>query len=313
MNRLIALDRYASLSLERVKIEHEWEQFITGINARPAIRSLMYESWQRCHEQNINPLHGKADISLSREQIEEYVRTEPHYPILKPYLMQLKQMSIDSGHLIAFCNTMGDIVYLDGDLSLMLKAEDMNFVRGSSWAENKVGTNAIGTSLVTGSPLQVFAGEHYRQEVQKWTCSAAPIRDPATQHIVGVIDLTGLWRVNHPHSLAAVISATRAVEKQLRNQLEQERFQLSEYFSQLRYSSINIPFLVLDRGSRVIEASPMLHEHGWIDDNRFLVHAPSISFSLTSRIQWEVEHRKGIWRFELTPFIYGGKPIGAVV
>ncbi|RNB87670.1 PAS domain S-box protein [Brevibacillus fluminis] len=312
MNRLIALDTYASLSLERVKLEQEWEQFITGVNAKPAIRSLMYESWQRCQEQNINPLHNKASISLSREQIEDYMQNELHFHILKPLLSQLMEKSIDSGHLITFCNSSGDIVYLDGDVSLMLKAEDMNFVVGSSWAENKAGTNAIGTSLVTGSPIQVFAGEHFCQEVQKWTCSAAPIRDPATQKILGAIDMTGLWRVNHPHSLSAVISAAQTVEHYLYNQLEQERFRLTENCSHL-LSSSKTPFLVLDRGGKVIHASPLLYREGWIDANHLLVGAPPISFPLTARVQWEVEHRKGIWRFELSPFIYGGNPIGGIV
>ncbi|WP_153944804.1 GAF domain-containing protein, partial [Acinetobacter baumannii] len=71
------------------------------------------------------------------------------------------------------------------------KAEDINFANGASWSEHLAGTNAIGTSLVTGRPIQVFASEHFCREVQKWTCSAAPIRDPATQDIMGVINLTG--------------------------------------------------------------------------------------------------------------------------
>ncbi|MGG1659990.1 PAS domain S-box protein [Brevibacillus sp. NRS-1366] len=313
MNQLIALDRYTSLSLERVKLEQEWEQFITGVNSNPAIRPLMYESWQRCLEQNINPVNSRAAISLSKEQIEEYRESVPVFHILKPLLMQLKDSSIDSGHLVTFCNASGEIVYLDGNLSLMLKAEDMNFVVGSSWAENMAGTNAIGTSLITGTPVQVFAGEHFCQEVQKWTCSAAPIRDPATKSILGVIDLTGLWRVNHPHSLSAVMATTQTVEKYLLNQLEQERFKLKEYYSQLTNTGSNTPLLVLDRGGKVVSASPALYEQGWIHSNHDLVGAPSIIFSLTSRMQWEVEHRRGIWRFELIPYIYGGKPIGAVV
>ncbi|HZG71506.1 MAG TPA: GAF domain-containing protein, partial [Chondromyces sp.] len=313
MNRLIALDSCASLSLERVKLEKEWEHFITGVNSKPLIRSLMYESWQRCQRQNIDPLHNKSAISLSKEQIEEYMQTELHYPILKPLLLQLKNQSIDNGHLITFSNSSGDIVYLDGDVSLMLKAEDMNFVIGSSWAENKAGTNAIGTSLVTGSPMQVFAGEHFCQEVQKWTCSAAPIRDPATQKILGVINMTGLWRVYHPHSLSAVISAAQTVEQELYKQLEQERFRLTEYYAQLQASSMKTPFLVLDRGCKVIHASPMLYHEGWIDANNDLAGVPPTSFPLTSRMQWEVEHRKGFWRFELSPYIYGGNPIGAIV
>lgn len=313
MNQLIALDRYVSLSLEREKLEQEWEQFITGVNTNPSIRPLMYESWQRCREQNINPVHSRTAIHLTKEQIEEYRETTSLYHMLQPLLMDLKDLSMDSGHLVTFCNAAGEIVYLDGDLSLMLKAEDMNFVVGSSWAEKEAGTNAIGTSLITGSPIQVFAGEHFCREVQKWTCSAAPIRDPATRSILGVIDLTGLWRVNHPHSLSAVMATTQTVERFLQNRLEKERFKLTEYFSQLSSAGSQSPLLVLDRGGKVVTASPALYEHGWINDHHQLVGAPALTFSLLSRKQWEVEHHRGIWRFEMVPYIYGGKPIGAVV
>lgn len=313
MNQLIALDRNARPDIERAKLEQEWELFISGVTAKPAIRPLMYESWQRCLEKNIDPLHNKAAISLTKEQIEEYMVTTPLYHTIRPLLLKLREHSIDSDHLITFCNSFGDIVHMDGDLSLMLKAEDMNFVVGSSWAENQAGTNAIGTALVTGSPIQVFAGEHFCHEVQKWTCSAAPIRDPATEHVLGVIDLTGLWRANHPHSLSAVMSAAQMVEKHLRSQLTLERFRLMEYYSGLMSSGCTTPVLVLDRGGKVVKASSVLYEQGWIDSNHCLAHLPSITSRLTARMQWEVDHRKGIWRFELTPYIYGGNAIGAIV
>lgn len=298
----------------KIKLEREWQEFFSGNIKTPTIRPLMYNSWKRCLEQGINPLQSKTSISLTEEQIKEYVSTDPLFQMIKPALTKLKDMYMDSGHLITFCNSTGDIVYIDGDLSLMLKAEDMNLVAGSSWTESNAGTNGIGMAIATGSPIQVFAGEHFCQEVQKWTCSAAPIHDPATQKMLGVIDLTGLWTVNHPYFLTAVTSAAQNVTNMLRNQLQLERFKLSEYYQCLSISQQTKSYLaVLDRGLNVIKASPILYEQGLIDSNNFLINTPSLSLSLTSRTHWEIEHSKGVWRFELTPYIYGGIPIGAVV
>jgi hypothetical protein len=92
----------------------------------------------------------------------------------------------------------------------------MNFVEGAAWDEPHAGTNAPGTALALGRPVQIFATEHFRHSVQGWTCAAAPIRDPATGHVVGVIDVTGGDAVAHPHSLALVIAAARAAEAELR-------------------------------------------------------------------------------------------------
>ncbi|WP_052737695.1 PAS domain S-box protein [Bacillus sp. SA1-12] len=314
MNNLIALDQYSCPKVEKLKLEHEWEKFISDYNSTPIIRPIMYESWQRSLEQGISPLQSKTSINLSEEEVKEYVSSNPLFRTIKPVLTKLKDMYMDSGYLTAFCNSSGDVVYLDGDLSLMLKAEDMNFVHGSSWAEHNAGTNAIGTAIVTGSPIQVFAGEHFCQELQKWTCTAYPICDPASQKILGVINMAGLWIVNHPHVLSVVTSSGQEVNGMLRKQIKWERYKLLEYYQSKSISWQSKTYLaVLDRGGKVMKASPLLYEQGLIDSNHSLVGTPSLSLSLTSKTYWEFEHPKGIWCFELIPYIYGGMPIGAVV
>ncbi|MEZ2661117.1 hypothetical protein [Aneurinibacillus aneurinilyticus] len=63
MNNLIALDKYTCPKLEKLKLEREWEKFISGSNTVPTIRSLIYDSWQRCLEQGISPLQSKNKLT----------------------------------------------------------------------------------------------------------------------------------------------------------------------------------------------------------------------------------------------------------
>ena len=70
-------------------------------------------------------------------------------------------------------------------------AGDMNFAEGTLWSEGGAGTNAIGTAIALDHAVQVFGPEHFSDPVQRWTCSAAPIHDPDTGAVIGVIDLTG--------------------------------------------------------------------------------------------------------------------------
>ncbi len=313
-NNQIALDTFASPITRKKKLKHEWEQFITGNSPSSIISPLMYESWMRCKDNGVNPYENRASINLNEEQIRDFLSSDSLFRILKPILSRLKDHFLDSRHLITYCNSSGDITYLDGDLALRLKAEDINFVIGSSWAENTSGTNAIGTALATGSPIQVFAGEHFCHELHQWTCSAAPILDPATREILGVIDMTGLWTENHPQLLSAVNSAAHDAAAILRNQLELERYKLIEYYQAQAITRRSNSYLIaLDRGWNVIKASPILYEEGLINANHYLVTSPSLSLTLTSRVNWELEHQKGIWRFELHPYIYGGMSIGAIV
>ncbi|MFT9846248.1 PAS domain S-box protein [Aneurinibacillus sp. REN35] len=313
MNHFIAVDAYTNTKVERMKLEQEWEQFVYGSSTQPAVRPLMHDSWRRCLEQNINPLHNRVPVRLSKKSTEEFLTSTSLHPILKPILTHIKDTKTDANQLVTITNDSGDIVYLDGPLPLLVKAEDMNFVIGSSWAEHHAGTNAIGTSLVTGVPIQVFAGEHFCQEVQKWTCSAAPIRDPATRDIMGVINLTGLWKTQHPSLLSVVMGAVHTVEQSLYTLLEYERFRLEEHFNHIISLGIASPVLVMDRGGNVVKASPVLYEQGWITPYRFLHGAPTFSFPILTSRQWKAECSLHTWHFELTPYMYGGAPIGAVV
>jgi hypothetical protein len=62
----------------------------------------------------------------------------------------------------------------------------------------------------------VFAAEHFSEGAHWWSCSAAPIHDPASGAIIGVVDLTTRMENVHPHALAAVTAAAMVVEAHLR-------------------------------------------------------------------------------------------------
>jgi signal transduction histidine kinase len=117
----------------------------------------------------------------------------------------------------------GMLLALDGDARVRsLAADSMNFTEGALWSETSTGTNAIGTALAADHAVQIFATEHFVEPVQAWTCSAAPVHDPETGQLIGVIDLTGLRKHVHPQTLAIVMTTARAVESHLRH-LQQER------------------------------------------------------------------------------------------
>jgi transcriptional regulator of acetoin/glycerol metabolism len=74
---------------------------------------------------------------------------------------------------------------------------------------------APGTALAVDHAVQIFASEHFTRAVQPWTCSAAPIHDPATGRLLGTVDITGGDQVANPHSLGLVHAAARLAESYL--------------------------------------------------------------------------------------------------
>ena len=114
----------------------------------------------------------------------------------------------------------GVLLWVEGNARVRMRAADsMNFAEGALWSEGGAGTNAIGTALAAEHAVQVFASEHFNEIVQSWTCAAAPVHDPDTGQVIGVIDLTGEMATVHPHSMAVATATAQAVEAQLRYQM----------------------------------------------------------------------------------------------
>src|SRR5690625_2080601 len=109
----------------------------------------------------------------------------------------------------------GRLLWVEGDRHLRGRAESMSFVEGARWSESDVGTNAPGTALAVDSPVQIFAAEHFAAVVHPWSCSAAPVHEPITGELLGVIDVTGGDHVAAPHMLTLVRAAVSAAESEL--------------------------------------------------------------------------------------------------
>lgn len=61
---------------------------------------------------------------------------------------------------------------------------------GFSFSEEHAGTNGIGTALAEAGPVFVKGGEHFADAFVETACAAAPIADPRTNQILGIIDLS---------------------------------------------------------------------------------------------------------------------------
>ena len=141
----------------------------------------------------------------------------------------------ESRHLIVVSDANGVLLWVEGNARVRLRAADsMNFAEGALWSEGGAGTNAIGTAIAAEHAVQVFAAEHFNEVVQEWTCAAAPVHDPDTGQVIGVIDLTGEMASVHPHSMAVATATAQAVEAHLRcEMLDRDARLLSRYGDQL--------------------------------------------------------------------------------
>src|SRR5699024_5760869 len=160
-----------------------------------------------------------------------------------PYMKNLCEHFNDSFSLVMLADSNGMKLHGEASLETWKKVEKINFIPGTDWSETTVGTNAIGTAIIDNQPAQVFANEHFCQGWHHLICSAAPIRDPLTNQVLGVIDLTGEKNLVHAHDLITVINQAKKIENETRLHAQKQNIILFEQILDV----IGTPVIVFDR------------------------------------------------------------------
>ncbi len=227
----------------------------------PAVRGLIAESWRRSRGAGVRPEGHIPPRVHDQDELHEYREAHPLAAMMPTLRHLLLDVAEAARHLVAVCSADGELLWVEGPARIRVAAEDtMNFAEGTLWSEEGAGTNALGTALAVGHPIQVFAAEHYNATVHPWTCSAAPIFDPASGALLGTIDLTGPYRMTHPHSLALVTAAAGAVTGALRQERWRHDDRLRDRYVRRLMHLGRRPTGVVSRDGRVVMANPP----GWL-------------------------------------------------
>lgn len=248
-----------SFMIPRVGDEHlvaaSWEQFVQNVAQTPkSVRNVVQESWLRCRSEAVDPSRHYAPGVANKDQLAHLRHcSNKLFDAAQPVLKMLREVLYESGSLIMLADSEGMILDLNGETRARDAGEQINLAPGGYWGESLIGTNAIGTTIATLQPVQIYASEHYCFDVKSWTCAAAPILDPLSQSLLGVIDVSGTKNTFHGHSLGLVIAAAKQIESMLAQratELHERLFDLSmETFT--RYSSDCV--VLFDTGGRLLK------------------------------------------------------------
>lgn len=210
--------RGVSPETSRLLIERAHEELVAGNrgDTRLAdVRPLVRDSWERSLASLVGA-EGLPPMALSREELEEYRRAHPLATVMDMIRgLLLPGETSESGVVVAVGDASGRLLWVEGDLDIRRRTGDMGFVEGANWAEDAVGTAAPGTALRLDRSVQIRGAEHYNRLVQPWSCTAAPLHDPETRRLLGVIDVTGGAEAVTPQAQLLVDAAARAIESEL--------------------------------------------------------------------------------------------------
>ncbi|MFS0734426.1 transcriptional regulator [Microbacterium sp. 1P10UB] len=210
--------RDVSAETSRLMIERAHEELVAGNPADPRlldVRPLVRESWRRAYAGLVGA-EAPPPISLTEAELEEYRRTHPLAGVMDMVRgLLLPGTPEDSGVVVAVGDAAGRLLWVEGDRGIRSLTGEMGFVAGTDWSEAAVGTSAPGTALALDRSVQIRGAEHYNRLVQPWSCTAAPVHDPETRRIVGMIDVTGGIEAVTPQAQLLVDAAARAIESEL--------------------------------------------------------------------------------------------------
>jgi hypothetical protein len=183
--------------------------------ARP--RKIIEDSWRRLMSRGIDP-DTLPEAEVEGTTLEELRHSSGLMSVLDDVSRGLESLIVEGDNILVIADACGRVLWRAGSRAVLGSADRLGFVEGAHWGETAVGTNAIGTALMSNSAVQVFSAEHYSRSHHPWTCAGAPIKDPRTGHVIGVVDVSGPAATVHPTTVALVDAVARLAESHLREQ-----------------------------------------------------------------------------------------------
>jgi hypothetical protein len=196
----------------------------TATAARPEISA----SWRRVRAGGLAPGAEPEVAPLSEAEVVSRRSTSTLAPLLPSITASLEPV-VDDGLLMVVTDSDGRVLWRRGRTGVRRLADRLGFVSGSAWTEANVGTNAIGTCLVLGEPVHIRGPEHYVESHTRWSCAAAPVRDPWTGETLGAIDISGPARSVQRSVLALVGVSARLAAAEVRTEHAQALDRLRAY------------------------------------------------------------------------------------
>jgi signal transduction histidine kinase len=235
------------------------EEFLAaGILPQHPPRPMILESWQRCCAMQVNPSLRYAPLAVTHEVQLCHLREASQLLMraARPVMSYLSDFLADSGYVIVLSDADGCLLEVIGDAGTRRRLARIDFVPGGDWSEGAAGTNALGTALADGHVMQLLGAEHYCAGWQDLTCTAAPIRHPLSGEIMGILDVTGNYRLIRPFLSSFLAAMALQVQQEMRSLLTSTRkgkFQIAPFSSSRGTSS---PAFAMNAGHQTGEDVP---------------------------------------------------------
>ncbi|MFT3662195.1 MAG: helix-turn-helix domain-containing protein [Gordonia sp. (in: high G+C Gram-positive bacteria)] len=180
----------------------------------PGLPRYITQSWHRSREAGLVPdreitqFEYVADLDFQRRLVQ----------CASPVLDRLRHDLADMPLSIALTDEHARVMLRrDSDRRLAGLLDSACFAPGFDYSEGRVGTNGVGTAVESGMPVYIDGAQHFNEGIREFTCAGAPVHDPLSGRLEGIIDISCLARYANPMMRQLVVGAARDIEAELRS------------------------------------------------------------------------------------------------
>lgn len=169
-------------------------------------------SWERCKGNGLAHRDPPKIETVSEFELSDIVKNNQILiDFALPYMMKIKSLIPQHNSVVLLCDKECVIFYKLGEAPLLAK---LGIEKGHIVRENNIGTNSLGTCIVTDKPIAVFGDQHFLAAFKGWAGVAAPIH-AMDGRILGALGIYVKEEDANYGMLGMVILAAKGIEDQL--------------------------------------------------------------------------------------------------
>lgn len=192
-----------------------------GRDGAAGVPDAVAASWERSQSAGVDAARPRADFG-------EVDRGSLLVRCATPVLRRIESDAVDVPLVIALTDQRARIVQrIDSSAAVGRLLDRVDFAPGYNYAESQMGTNGVGTVIEAGRAVSIVGPEHFTDTLQQFACTGAPVIDPITGRVEGILDISCLAQTWTPIMHSLVKSAAMDIGRNLlmdRSQSQQAIF-----------------------------------------------------------------------------------------
>lgn len=227
------------------------------------VSDLVAASWERSQAAGVDVSRPHSAFAGEVDTSSLLVRCA------QPVLAQLEADTADMPLVIALTDNRARVVRrIDSSSAVARLLDRVDLAPGFDYSESTMGTNGIGTVFEAGQPVSVIGPEHFSENLHLFACTGAPVIDPITGRVEGVLDVSTLADVWSPVMHTLVKSAAKDIARNLL--MDRSQSQHAIFDTYLRVTARCGRQAVFAFGESIFMANPVAQQLFDADEQRMM-------------------------------------------